>query len=287
MQHSTTGIAKSIFPSTKRTQNVYWGNPLNRELQNDHSANHMMQPKSHYQNEKKVSKKGFFPQLDRIAREDPLADRNLSDLQKEHRMGTSIIAMCYDGGVIIGADSRTSTGSYVASRATNKINAICDNIYVARCGSAADSQAIIDIVKYNLAIHSVELTTPTPLVSTAANVFKYFLYNNKGHLSTGIICAGWDPHHGASVYSIAGGGTILKLPIVFMGSGSTYIYAMIDAYYKENMNKDQARQLVQKALSHAMARDGSSGGVIRTVSISKDGVERTFMSGDKVPSHNF
>jgi hypothetical protein len=29
----------------------------------------------------------------------------------EHRMGTTIVGVCYDGGVVLGADSRTSTGT--------------------------------------------------------------------------------------------------------------------------------------------------------------------------------
>lgn len=280
-------MQKSIFPHSKRSENVWWGNPLNKQLSSDHSANHMLHSGSRH--EKKVSKKKLFPSMhapSHMAREDPLADRNLSDLQQEHRMGTSIMALCYDGGVIMGADTRTSTGSYVANRVSGKLNPISANIYVARCGSAADSQAIIDIVKYNIGIHHIELNT-LPLVSTAANVFKYFLYNNKGHLSTGIICAGYDSHNGGSVYSIAGGGTLLKVPIMFMGSGSTYIYALVDAEYRADMSKEEAKQLVQKALSHCIARDGSSGGCIRMVTIDKDGVETSFIPGNKVPDHNF
>lgn len=49
------------------------------------------------------------------------------------------------------------------------------------------------------------------------------------------------------------------------------------------MTKDECLKFVKKALSHAMARDGSSGGVIRTVTITKDGVERDFTSGDDLP----
>ena len=36
------------------------------------------------------------------------------------------------------------------------------------------------------------------------------------------------------------------------------------------------------AVSHAMARDGSSGGCIRTVTIDETGVKRTFTPGDQV-----
>lgn len=67
------------------------------------------------------------------------------------------------------------------------------------------------------------------------------------------------------------------------GSGSTYIYGFCDAYYKPGMTRAQCEAFVQKALAHAMARDGSSGGVIRMVCINESGSTRTFTPGDKLP----
>jgi 20S proteasome subunit beta 1 len=49
------------------------------------------------------------------------------------------------------------------------------------------------------------------------------------------------------------------------------------------MTEEECHAFVVKAVSHAMARDGSSGGCIRTVVISKDGVKRSFLPGDRVP----
>lgn len=37
------------------------------------------------------------------------------------------------------------------------------------------------------------------------------------------------------------------------------------------------------AVAHAMARDGSSGGVIRTVTISQTGIEKEVILGDRLP----
>lgn len=54
---------------------------------------------------------------------------------------------CKDG-VAVATDSRTSTGSFIASRTTDKITQLNDHIVLLRAGSAADSQAIADIVKY-------------------------------------------------------------------------------------------------------------------------------------------
>lgn len=44
--------------------------------------------------------------------------------------------------------------SYIASRATDKITPITDRMVVCRSGSAADTQAISDIVKYYIEVYS-------------------------------------------------------------------------------------------------------------------------------------
>ena len=48
--------------------------------------------------------------------------------------------MVYDGGVMLAADSRTSSGIYVANRVADKIWPISKNIFALKSGSAADTQ---------------------------------------------------------------------------------------------------------------------------------------------------
>merc|ERR1712146_584252 len=183
-----------------------------------------------------------------------------------------------------GADSRTSTGTYVANRVSDKLTEVGERVYCCRSGSAADTQAISDIVRYNLASHSVMLGEKTlPKVKTAATLFKEMCYNYKAQLMAGIIVAGWDEKQGGQVYSIPLGGSLVRQPYAIGGSGSTYIYAYCDAMYKPGMNKDECRAFVKNALSLAMSRDGSSGGVIRTVVITEDGVDRDFTGGNELP----
>eukprot|EP00953_Heterococcus_sp_UTEX-ZZ885_P031623 16582-Heterococcus_DN1.PRE.1 len=133
------------------------------------------------------------------------------------------MACVYEGGVIMGADSRTSTGTYVANRVSQKITPLHDAIYTCRSGSAADTQAISDYVRYYLASHSAEIGR-LPTVKTAANLARRLCYQNKDNLLAGMIIAGWDPVHGGSVYEIPLGGTLMKQQFAIGGSGSTYIY---------------------------------------------------------------
>ena len=63
------------------------------------------------------------------------------------------MAVEFNGGVIIGADSRTSSGTYVANRVSDKLTEISKRIYCCRSGSSADTQAIADDVKFYLDLH--------------------------------------------------------------------------------------------------------------------------------------
>ncbi|KYM94605.1 Proteasome subunit beta type-6 [Cyphomyrmex costatus] len=195
---------------------------------------------------------------------------------------TSIMACEFNGGVVIGADSRGTTGTYVSNRFADKLTRVTDYIYCCRSGSAADTQAISDIVAYHLGLHQMELGMP-PLVETAANVFREICYNYRDSLMAGILVAGWDKQKGGQVYSIPIGGMCVRQPISIGGSGSTYVYGYVDAQYKPNMSKDECLKLVENTLALAMARDGSSGGVIRTGVITEKGIERKVILGNELP----
>ncbi|KAG8983371.1 Proteasome subunit beta type-1, partial [Tulasnella sp. 427] len=115
----------------------------------------------------------------------------------EVNLGTSIMAVQFKDGVIIGADSRTTTGSYIANRVTDKLTHVHDRVYCCRSGSAADTQAIADIVHYYLQMYAQQFGQPPP-VHTAATLFQKLCYENKDALSAGIIVAGWDKTNGPS-----------------------------------------------------------------------------------------
>ncbi|XP_062500976.1 proteasome subunit beta type-6-like [Corticium candelabrum] len=203
-------------------------------------------------------------------------------LSSEHLTGTSIMAVEFDGGVVIGADSRTTTGAYIANRVTDKLTKITDNIYCCRSGSAADTQAIANIVKYYLDIQQIELNEQAG-VKMAASVFREFCYDYRDTLVAGIIVAGWDKHEGGQVYSIPLSGMCVRQPFAIGGSGSTYIYGYCDSQFKYGMTKEECMSFVKHSLALAMSRDGSSGGLIRLASIEESGVERVVIAGDEIP----
>jgi 20S proteasome subunit beta 1 len=183
------------------------------------------------------------------------------------------MAINFEDGVILGADSRTTTGAYIANRVTDKLTQVHDTIWCCRSGSAADTQAVADIVQHHLGMYGV-LNGEPPTTQVAAALFQELCYANKDQLSAGMIIAGWDARNGGQVYSIPLGGSLHKQAYAIGGSGSTYIYGYCDSYWRDGMTEAQGVAFVKGALREAIKWDGSSGGVIRMVVLTRKGAIR-------------
>jgi 20S proteasome subunit beta 1 len=193
--------------------------------------------------------------------------------------GTTLIAVQYEDGVLVGTDSRTSGGSYIASRATDKITPITTHMSVLRSGNAADTQAIADIVKYHLEVYSL-MEQEQLTVYRSAQVFRKLLYNYRDQLSGSVIIAGYDDDERGQIYAIPLGGYITRQRCTASGSGSTFVQGFLDSQWKPNMTFEETKDLVRQAVALATIRDGSSGGVIRLAIIDKAGTRRELIRPD-------
>lgn len=64
---------------------------------------------------------------------------------------------------------------------TDKLTKVHDTIWCCRSGSAADTQAVADMVQYYLSLYSTVNNTP-PTTQTAASLFQEICYSNKDML---------------------------------------------------------------------------------------------------------
>ncbi|KAM6183419.1 proteasome subunit beta type-9 isoform 1-T1 [Erethizon dorsatum] len=199
----------------------------------------------------------------------------------EVHTGTTIMAVEFDGGVVLGSDSRVSAGQAVVNRVFDKLSPLHKHIYCAISGSAADAQAMVDSAAYQLELHGMELEEP-PLVLAAANVVKNITYKYREELLAHLIIAGWDQREGGQVYATLGG-MLTRQPFIVGGSGSTYIHGYVDAAYKPGMSPEECRRFTTDAIALAMSRDCSSGGVIYLVTVTAAGVDHRVILGNELP----
>ncbi|XP_058864993.1 proteasome subunit beta type-9-like isoform X3 [Acipenser ruthenus] len=167
---------------------------------------------------------------------------NSSWLSEEVKTGTTIMAIEFDGGVVLGSDSRVSAGESIVNRVMNKLSPLHDKIYCALSGSAADAQAMADMVSYQLQLHSIEMGE-APRVCSAATMVRNISYKHKEELSAHLIVAGWDRRKGGQVF-VTLDGMIARQPFAVGGSGSSYIYGYVDSAYRPGMTKEECLHFV-------------------------------------------
>uniref|UniRef100_A0A8C1VV17 proteasome endopeptidase complex n=1 Tax=Cyprinus carpio TaxID=7962 RepID=A0A8C1VV17_CYPCA len=176
----------------------------------------------------------------------------------------------YEGGVVIGSDSRASK-EYVSSR-----------MFCCMAGSLADAQAVTNAVIHQLSFHSMQMEEP-PLVKSAAAIMRSFCYTHQDELSARFIMAGWDHINGPQVFTVSLGGIILEQEFTVGGSGSSFIYGYADAKFKPGMTREECLTSTTNALTLAMDRDNVSGVIVHLAIVTEKGAERQLIPGNKLP----
>jgi 20S proteasome alpha/beta subunit len=88
---------------------------------------------------------------------------------------------------------------------------------------------------------------------------------------------------GAHVYAVMQSGMAIARDFAMGGSGSTYLAAYGDEYFRRGMTLDEGEAWALAAVTHATVRDGYSGGPIQIVRIAAGGATARWYTPDKQP----
>ena len=129
----------------------------------------------------------------------------------------------------------------------------------------------------------LRLSTKAPsLVVTACTLLKRFLFRHQGHISAALVLGGVD-NQGSHVYHIYPHGSTSKLPYTTMGSGSLAAMAIFECGWKEDLEEDEAVELVKQAVLAGIFNDLGSGSNC-DVTILRKGGSKTVIRGAVTPN---
>jgi len=171
--------------------------------------------------------------------------------------GTTIVGCLFDGGVVIAADTRATSGPIVADKNCEKLHYIAPNIWCAGAGTAADTEFTTAITASNLELHSLS-TGRKPRVVTVMTMLKQYLFRYQGHVGAYLVVAGCDPT-GSHLFTVHAHGSTDKLPYVTMGSGSLAAMSVFETQWKAKLTKDDAVKLCSEAILAGIFNDLGSG----------------------------
>ncbi|KAH8385479.1 hypothetical protein KR093_007927, partial [Drosophila rubida] len=184
---------------------------------------------------------------------------------------TTIMAVEYDGGVALAADSRTTSQSFVVNRVADKLTKVTDKIYCCCSGSVSQGQQLSQMMSNKF--YSLSITMgDSLLVQMAASAFRQRVYLDRSFNQTSVIVAGWDKFCGGQVYVITASGLMVRLRAAASGSGASVIRSYLLAKHRNNIKLNNAIDLLKNAIEIAISQDPHSGGVVRIGVINKNGL---------------
>jgi proteasome beta subunit len=186
--------------------------------------------------------------------------------------GATTIGVTFKDGVILASEKRVSYGYLVVSKTGKKVFKITDLIGAACAGLVSDMQVLIREVEAYVNLFSLDAGRPISVRSTA-KLMSNLLFNRRlGPLITQTIVGGIDDE-GPSLYSLDPLGSVLPDKYTVVGSGTEIAIGVIEDGYKDNMNAQEAKELVVKAMKSAISRDIMSGDGTDFLIITKDGIQ--------------
>jgi len=191
---------------------------------------------------------------------------------KMRKTGTTIAGVMFKDGIVLGADTRATEGSIVCDKNCDKIHYIAPNIWCCGAGTSADTENATGLISSRLKLHKLS-TGRESRVATACTLLKQMLFRFQGHVSAALVLGGVDVT-GPSLYTIYPHGSTDKLPFVTMGSGSLAAMAVFEAGWTQDMEQEDAVELVHQAILAGIYNDLGSGSNVDIVVITKGKVDR-------------
>jgi proteasome beta subunit len=189
---------------------------------------------------------------------------------EEVKKGTTTIGMVCKEGVVMATELRATMGTLIAHKTTQKLFRIDDNIGLTVAGVVGDAQTLARYITAEVELYKLKRGQPMT-VKSAATLTSNILAGSRFYpYWVGLILGGMD-RDGGHVYALDMVGGAIPDDYVTTGSGSPYVYGVLEDHYVKDIPVADGIDLAIRSLHAAMKRDAASGDGYAVASITKDG----------------
>jgi proteasome beta subunit len=194
--------------------------------------------------------------------------------------GTTTIGIICSDGVVMGADSRATMDTFIASSEAVKIYKINDKLGLTVAGDVGSAEYLAKLLQIQNSSYMMEEKVPLNPTS-ATSILHIILQENKMFPFLVQLLVGGFNRDTPELYSIDPiGGYIKESKFASTGSGSLTALGYLEDNYKKDMTTQEATKIVAKGLKIAMKRDSATGDRLNIVTITKNGYRE--LSGDEI-----
>ncbi|HIG51887.1 proteasome subunit beta [Candidatus Parvarchaeota archaeon] len=201
------------------------------------------------------------------------------------KSNTSLVGIVCKDGIVLGADRRSTAGTIVMNKASQKINKINKNIAASYTGGVSDIQLTNKMIAAELRIKELR-TKSRATIKEAAHLLAMMIYKNIRNPAmipsiVGTLIAGVDEDGSTSLYTIEPAGGVVKVDDydANFSSGMPYILGLLERQWKKDITLKEGVQLASESLKASTQRDVGSGNGIDVFTITKNGIEHVISQG--------
>jgi proteasome beta subunit len=174
--------------------------------------------------------------------------------------GTTTVGIIVKDAVIMATERRVTMDHFIMHKDGKKLHQIDTHVAMTIAGLVGDAQVLVRYMSAELQLYRLQRKVNMPLeaastiLSNILNQSKYYPYMVQ------LLVGGCDtaPH----IYSVDAAGGSVEDIFASTGSGSPFVYGVLETQYTKDMKVDDGIDLVIKAISAAKQRDSASGGMI-------------------------
>jgi proteasome beta subunit len=190
--------------------------------------------------------------------------------EKLTKTGTTTLGIVCNDGVVIATETRATMGNLIAHKETKKLYKIDEHLALATAGLVGDLQVLARYLNAEANLYRLKRDTKIP-VQSAATLMSNILNQRKFYpYYVQLILGGFD-NSGGHVYSLDAAGGSIPDKYTSGGSGSPYVYGVLEDLYRDNLTINEGIDIAIRAVSAAKRRDSASGGLTNIAVINKDG----------------
>jgi len=185
--------------------------------------------------------------------------------------GTTTVGIICSDGVVMGADSRVTMDTYIASTEGVKVFKIDEALALTIAGGVGDANYLVKLIKVQNEMYKMDEGKPLS-PSAASSLLSLILQENKFSMYYAWFIVGGLQKGMPELYNIDFfGGSVKESRFTSVGSGQFVALGYLESVYAPSITVQDGVKYAAKALQLAMKRDAATGDALKIVAMSKKG----------------
>lgn len=188
-------------------------------------------------------------------------------MEQTLQTGTTTVGVVVKDAVVMATERRVTMDHFIVHKDGKKLHQIDTHAAMTIAGLVGDAQVLVRYMKAELELYRLQRRVSMP-IEAAATLLSNILNQSKFYpYMVQLLVGGYDkaPH----LFSVDAAGGAVEDVYVSTGSGSPFVYGVLERDFRKDMPVDDAIEMVVRGITAAKQRDSASGGMIDVAVIDK------------------